>query len=185
MNQLRRYSMKNDVLIYLEKHYNAAKKIYTAIPTETKFVAIGGISGTGKTEVADELCDLLNVRGIWAHIISLDQYYKVAPEKREQWRRDGGDISKWEIDWDSVYASMAGRVYSHFNVLIIEGLYACYLDNFNTFKVSLVTDPNEAFQFRKDRKKEDEDCEFRQHIVLKETEAVEELYEQSNLILEL
>ena len=186
MHLLRRWlRMKNDVLVFLDKHFEAAKQIYCRMPEGTKTICIGGISGCGKTEVAFILSKMLNDAEIWTRTLSLDQYYNVAPEDRRQWRKDTGAIGPEEINWELVCDRLRCEVLSHYDIIIVEGLYACGLKGEEIFKVSLRANSKEAEAFRIDRGKEDEHDPFRKIVVRKETKEVELFEEHANLILEV
>lgn len=99
--------MLGDVLIIQEKHSQAAAQlleIITQAPGDKHVIAIGGESGSGKTEVAHELGCLLKEGGTPAKIMHIDNYYQVPPLRRTQWRKTHGleKIGPGEYNWDLI-----------------------------------------------------------------------------------
>ncbi|MFW9906911.1 MAG: uridine kinase [Candidatus Thorarchaeota archaeon] len=100
--------MLGDVLLITEKHVNAAKQIIERIGdlnTLEKFsMAIGGESGSGKSEIAHMVSKLLKKEGKYAKILHTDDYYKIPPTERSQWRKEHGigNIGYTELDWDLI-----------------------------------------------------------------------------------
>ncbi|MFQ5528380.1 MAG: uridine kinase [Thermoanaerobaculia bacterium] len=147
--------MIGDHLLIEDKHRRIARELVAKLPDDPGstgdrlVVAIGGESGSGKSEVAHELARALKSEGRPAKILHLDNYYRTSPTEREPWRRRHGmeSIGDQEIDWPElerhVAAFRAGgeatlpfidlhndsvdRLTTSFRdvrVLIIEGLYA-------------------------------------------------------------
>lgn len=104
--------MLGDVLLISEKHKNVAKKILEKILKEKKekyIVAISGESGSGKTELAHVLAKMLRKEGIFAKPIHIDNYYKIHPFERTEWRKDHGienAVGLNEYDWDTIYKNI-------------------------------------------------------------------------------
>ncbi|MFX0123517.1 MAG: uridine kinase [Candidatus Hodarchaeota archaeon] len=100
--------MLGDVLLISDKHKKAAKQIIERLGDlnmlEKYSMAIGGESGSGKSEVAHMVSKLLKKRGKYAKIVHTDNYYKIPPNKRNQWRREHGieSIGDTELDWDLI-----------------------------------------------------------------------------------
>lgn len=100
--------MLNDVLLITDKHKKAATQIIERIGDLEKLdkfsMAIGGESGSGKSEVAHMVAKLLKKRGKYAKILHTDNYYKIPPIKRSQWRQAQGiqNIGYTELDWDLI-----------------------------------------------------------------------------------
>ncbi len=104
--------MLGDILLISEKHQKAAKKILKKVLKEKKekyIVAISGESGSGKTELAHVLAKMLRKEGIFAKPIHIDNYYKVHPLERTEWRKCHGienAVGLNEYDWDTIYKNI-------------------------------------------------------------------------------
>jgi uridine kinase len=99
--------MLGDVLLIEKKHEDAAKTILKRVIKERKekyMVAISGESGSGKTELAHVLAKLLKKDGIRAKPIHIDNYYKIPPLERTEWRNRHGfeSIGYTEYDWEII-----------------------------------------------------------------------------------
>lgn len=104
--------MLGDVLLIGDLHRKAAKHIHEYIlrdkatkPHDHKYVvAISGESGSGKTELAHVLANNMKRDNIRAKLLHLDNYYKVPPLMRTEWRKTNGldSIGLNEIDWKLV-----------------------------------------------------------------------------------
>ena len=100
--------MLGDVLLITEKHHKAAKKILDYILKNRKekfMVAISGESGSGKTELAHVLARSLRKEGIMAKPIHIDNYYKILPLERTEWRKKHGiqnAVGLNEYDWETI-----------------------------------------------------------------------------------
>jgi uridine kinase len=100
--------MLGDVLLITEKHENAAKAILPYILKQKvpkMLIAISGESGSGKTELAHVLAKLLRKEGIVAKPIHIDNYYRIHPLLRTEWRKQNGiaeSVGYTEYDWDTI-----------------------------------------------------------------------------------
>jgi uridine kinase len=99
--------MLGDVLLIEKKHEEAAKTILERVLKKKKekyIVAISGESGSGKTELAHVLAKLLKKEGIRAKPLHSDNYYKISPLERIEWRKRQGfeSIGYTEYDWDTI-----------------------------------------------------------------------------------
>ena len=97
--------MLGDVLLIAEKHERAGAQIVARvedIESDKVVVAIGGESGSGKSELAHVAARALKDRGRLAKILHIDNYYKIRPQDREAWRKENGieSVGLGEIDWD-------------------------------------------------------------------------------------
>jgi uridine kinase len=97
--------MLGDVLLIGEKHERAGSQIVARIDeieSGKVVVAIGGESGSGKSELSHVVARALKGRGRLAKILHIDNYYTVRPQDREAWRKEHGleSIGLGEIDWD-------------------------------------------------------------------------------------
>ncbi|MBI9039292.1 MAG: hypothetical protein JEY97_14245 [Bacteroidales bacterium] len=104
--------MLGDVLLISEKHQTAAKKILEKVLKEKRdkyIVAISGESGSGKTELAHVLAKMLRKEGIFAKPIHIDNYYKIHPLDRTEWRKNHGIenvVGLNEYDWETIYKNI-------------------------------------------------------------------------------
>ncbi|MFH2204385.1 MAG: hypothetical protein ABIJ96_14805 [Elusimicrobiota bacterium] len=174
-------------------------------------ISVGGISGTRKSETAFCLADLLIKRGKEAHIISSDDYYKTRWNDRSAVRIKTNlkDVGPEELDWQRLlwtFETFKNPLYQqmHFfqmskystaiiqafidkarcDILIFEGLYACDPRIDADLKVHLgPCDPQETFDFRQQRGKENEVSDLRRQIVEKECAAVKRLKKHADLVL--
>jgi uridine kinase len=149
--------MLGDILIINEMHKEAAAAIYEHIkvlrkkkPRRYRFiVGISGESGSGKSELAHSLGKLMKSDNIRVKVIHTDNYYKIQPLLREEWRRNKGmdKIGLNEYDWVKIRKTIRDfkeaqecvipcidlipeqvdkliTDFSKVNLLIIDGLYA-------------------------------------------------------------
>jgi uridine kinase len=149
--------MLGDILLINDMHKEAAKSIYTYIEKDLKtkeeryryIVAISGESGSGKSELAHSLGKLLKEKHIRVKVIHTDNYYKIQPLLREEWRRNKGfdKIGIEEYDWIKIRKTIRDfkeeqecmipcidlipeqvdkllTDFSKIDLLIIDGLYA-------------------------------------------------------------
>lgn len=203
--------MEGDKLLFRDEHFIKAEKILENIPllkNKKIVIAIGGESGTGKSEVAHILREKLYDLGISAFIISLDDYYFTHWNERNKIRQQKGidSVGKKEIDWEILdniietfrdpdkkeccvrrinkYTNSIEYItfYNNVNVLIVEGLYALEVDA--DYKVYLDGSYKDTKDFREKRKKE-EQTSFRQLVLQKEREEVLSTKHKADLIISL
>ena len=104
--------MLGDVLLITEKHRQAGEEIIRGIlkNKKTKYmVAISGESGSGKTELAHVISKGLRKYGIMAKPIHIDNYYRILPLERTEWRKKHGienAVGYDEYDWDTIYKNI-------------------------------------------------------------------------------
>jgi len=149
--------MLGDILLINDMHKDAAQAIFEHIKTGCKnkderyrcIVGISGESGSGKSELAHALGKLLKDNNIRVKIIHTDNYYKIQPLLREEWRRNKGfdKIGLDEYDWIKIRKTIRDfkeeqecmipcidlipeqvdkliTDFSKVDLLIVEGLYA-------------------------------------------------------------
>lgn len=145
--------MLGDVLLITDKHREAGEEIIDHILKNRKdkmMIGISGESGSGKSELAHVIAKGLRKHGIFAKPIHIDNYYKVLPLKRTEWRKTHGiekSVGYDEYDWETIYQNIqdfkASRVstmpcvdlvteqvdrlttdFNGIDMLIIDGLYA-------------------------------------------------------------
>ncbi len=101
--------MLGDVLLINDMHKDAAQAIFDRViedrdskPERYRYiVAIAGESGSGKSELAHSLGKFLKDYHVRVKVIHTDNYYKIQPLLREEWRRNIGFdmIGHDEYDW--------------------------------------------------------------------------------------
>ena len=154
--------MLGDILLIQETHKQAAARIKEIMmkdyATKAKghkyIVAISGESGSGKSELSHSLAKLLKPEKIRVKIIHTDNYYKVPPLLRTEWRRTQGpeSIGIDEYDWNLIHQNIRefkedreammpcidiipeqiDKLITDFkkvDVLVVDGLYAIKTDN--------------------------------------------------------
>lgn len=105
--------MLGDVLLIGEKHENAAKEILPFILKNRKnkfIIAISGESGSGKTELSHVIAKMLRKEDIFCKPIHIDNYYRIHPLERTEWRKKHGietAVGLDEYDWDTIYKNIA------------------------------------------------------------------------------
>jgi uridine kinase len=145
--------MLGDVLLITEKHQKAGEKISEYILANLKpkmIIGISGESGSGKSELAHVIAKGMRKHGIFAKPLHIDNYYRILPLLRTEWRKENGIekvVGYGEYDWDTINRNIAefkaGQIstgpcvdlvteqvdqlttdYSTVDMLIIDGLYA-------------------------------------------------------------
>ena len=152
--------MLGDVLLINELHKKAAGSIYEnllkRINSKKKgyrfIVAISGESGAGKSELSHSLALLLKKEGRRVKILHTDNYYKIPPNLRTEWRKNHGinKVGINEYDWKLLNRNIRefkeGREalmpcidivskqtdklitdFSDIDILVVDGLYAIKL----------------------------------------------------------
>jgi uridine kinase len=145
--------MLGDVLLITEKHQMAGEAIIEKILSNRKpkmIIGISGESGSGKSELAHVIAKGLRKHGIFAKPLHIDNYYRILPLLRTEWRKTNGIekvVGYGEYDWDTIYRNISefkeGKTstgpcvdlvteqvdqlttdYSTVDMLIIDGLYS-------------------------------------------------------------
>lgn len=152
--------MLGDILLINDLHKAAAKEILNYViadrdkkleadPNYKYIVAISGESGAGKSELSHSLALLLKYQNVRVKVIHADNYYRIPPLLRKEWRLNKGlnVIGPNEYDWSLLQKNitefkedMIARIpcidiipdqvdelttdFQKINVLIIDGLYA-------------------------------------------------------------
>ena len=97
--------MLGDILLIAEKHERAGAEIVARlneIDADKVVVAIGGESGSGKSELAHVVARALKDQGRLTKVLHIDNYYKIRPQDREAWRKENGieSVGLGEINWE-------------------------------------------------------------------------------------
>lgn len=104
--------MLGDILLIQEAHKLAAAEIKKYVLTDLTrkkkhyryIVGISGESGAGKSELSHSLAKLLKEELIRVKVLHTDNYYKVPPLLRYEWRRTHGigSVGLNEYDWSLI-----------------------------------------------------------------------------------
>ncbi len=202
--------MLGDVLLIEDKHRKAGEKIIEEILKRKKenfTVAISGESGTGKTELAHVIAKGLRKHGLFAKPIHTDNYYRILPLERTEWRQKNGVdkvVGYDEYNWDQINKTVADfkeKTYStmpcvdlvteqvdllttnfaDIDMLIIDGLYAMNMKDVD-LKVFIDITYHETGKAQKLRGKEPQN-EYRMQVLLKEHEMVKNLKKMANIMI--
>ena len=152
--------MLGDILLINDLHKKAADSIYKYMMNRkccerkgSRFiVAISGQSGAGKSELSHSLALLLKKEGKRVKILHTDNYYKISPNTRTEWRKEHGveKVGFKEYDWKQLIRNIKefkeGREalmpcidivskqtdklitdFSDIDILVVDGLYAIKL----------------------------------------------------------
>lgn len=173
-----------------------------------KILVIGGESGTSKSEIAIIIREILFKKyKKKSFIVHFDDYYNTSWHNRNKVRKETNIIGKDEINWnkinkiitdfknnnDKLYVQeidiFLDKILYHIvpckniiDVLILEGLYACYTPNVD-FKVYLEGTIIDTYEFRKKRMKENPNDKFRQYVLEKESNCVRQSKKYADLII--
>ncbi len=103
--------MQNQVITITNKHRAAAQLIFERVMSERtpKFImTVTGEVGTGKSTISYLLARLLKEEGIRAKIMDLDNYYRIPPLHRKEWRQNHGldHVGSEEYDWNKIYQNI-------------------------------------------------------------------------------
>jgi uridine kinase len=195
--------MQNQIITISNKHKAAAQLIYDRIKDDISpkyIVTVTGEVGTGKSTVCYLLGRLLKEQGLKVKIMELDNYYKIPPLERKEWRRKHGidAVGSDEYDWEKIYQTIqdfknnkiatvpyvdlftdyVDKLTTDFNgidVLIIKGLYSIKCKE-SKYKVFIELSYEEAKSKNHFVENEEVD-DFRLQIIHKEREEVKKLKE--------
>jgi uridine kinase len=108
--------MLGDILLIKDIHKAASEAIARRVyeerdkkPRSYKFiVAISGESGAGKSEVSHSLAKILKDAHVRVKVLHTDNYYKVPPLLRPEWRRTKGieSVGHNEYDWNLIHRNI-------------------------------------------------------------------------------
>ncbi len=200
--------MLGDVLLITEKHKKAAEQIVDRlgrIKSDKMVIAIGGESGSGKSELAHVISRRLKNKGYLAKILHIDNYYKVSPQERTEWRKRHGaeSIGLSEYDWDLINQNIAefreskeavlpcidlltdqeDRLITNFEgikYLIVEGLYPLRADADLKIFIDLTYHETKKAQILRGKEPQNE---FRLQVLQREHEVVQSLRPSADLLV--
>jgi len=204
--------MLGDVLLITEKHIQAAEGIVKEVlakKTDKFIIGISGESGSGKSELAHAVAKGLRKHGIVAKPLHIDNYYKVLPLERTQWRMENGIekvVGYNEYDWDTIYRninefkqnlSSTGPCvdlvteqvdqlttdYSEVDMLIIDGLYSIKTEGID-LAVFIELTYHETKKAQAVRGKEPQN-EYRARVLEQEHKMVQALKPKADLLINM
>ena len=206
--------MIGDVILIKKSDVKRGKDILPDILNlpDKSVIAIGGSSGTKKSEIAQVLQELLYKKNKRTILISLDDLYCTHFKDRTRIRKRKGvkSVGLQEMNWklllkiiktfkhqkDTLILPVINKYSSDYNeetvygvkdvnYIIIEGLYACHLKKLKktVYTIHLNGTPEQTLKFRKKRNKERESSDFRKRVVQKEFNVVSQLKRYADKII--
>jgi uridine kinase len=204
--------MLGDVLLIGEKHQKAGEAIIEMILSQRKpkmMVAISGESGSGKTELAHVIAKGLRKHGIMAKPLHIDNYYRIHPLERTEWRKSNGIqnvVGPGEYDWDTILRNIsefkAGTSstgpcvdlvteqidqlttdYSVIDMIIIDGLYAIKAPDVD-LRIFIELTYHETKKAQVVRGKEPQN-EYRMEVLEKEHQEVQMLKPSADILINM
>ena len=200
--------MLGDILLITEKHDKAAVQIVnrlSEIESDKMVIAIGGESGSGKSELAHVISLNLKNKGELAKILNIDNYYKVSPRERTEWRKKRGveSIGLSEYNWNLINRNIAefreskeavlpcidlltdqeDRLITNFEgikYLIVEGLYPLKANTDLKIFIDLTYHDTKKAQVLRGKEPQNE---FRLQVLQREHEVVQSLRPLADLIV--
>jgi len=200
--------MLGDILLITEKHEKAAAQIIDRlgrIESDKMVIAIGGESGSGKSELAHVISRRLKSKGELAKILHIDNYYQVPPQERTAWRKRHcvESIGLSEYDWDLINQNIAefreskeavlpcidlltdqqDRLITNFEgikYLIVEGLYPLKADADLRIFIDLTYHETKKAQILRGKEPQNE---FRLQVLQREHEVVQSLRPLAHLLV--
>lgn len=204
--------MLGDVLLITEKHENAAKAILPFIldrKVPKMIIAISGESGSGKTELAHVLAKMLRKEGIIAKPLHIDNYYRILPLLRAEWRKNNGidkSVGFTEYDWETIHKNLDdfrnNRVstmpcidlvteqvdklttdFKGVDMLIVDGLYAIKTEGVQ-LRIFIELTYHETKKAQVVRGKEPQN-EYRMQVLEREHQVVQSLRSTADILINM
>ncbi len=200
--------MLGDVLLITKKHEKAAAQIVDRlgrIESDKMVIAIGGESGSGKSELAHVTSRRLKDKGKLAKILHIDNYYKIPPQERTEWRKRHGveSIGLSEYDWGLINQNIAefreskeavlpcidlltdqqDKLITNFEgikYLIVEGLYSLKADADLRIFIDLTYHETKKAQILRGKEPQNK---FRLQVLQREHEVVQSLRPSADLLV--
>ncbi|HOI87948.1 MAG TPA: hypothetical protein PLV51_08820 [Lentimicrobium sp.] len=202
--------MLGDVLLIGEKHENAAKIILPHILKNRKnkyIIAISGESGSGKTELSHVIARMLRKEGIICKPIHIDNYYRIHPLERTEWRKAHGietAVGLGEYDWDTIYRNIDDfrndmistmpcidlvteqvdhltTDFKGIEMIIVDGLYAIHTEGVD-LRIFIELTYHETKKAQVVRGKEPQN-EYRMHVLEREHQVVQSLRDKADIFI--
>lgn len=203
--------MLGDVLLIADKHREAGQIIIDLIIKNRKpkmMIAISGESGSGKTELAHVIAKGLRQHGIMAKPLHIDNYYRIHPHIRTEWRKEHGIenvVGPGEYDWDTINRNIGefkeGKIstgpcvdlvteqidqlttdYNGIDMLIIDGLYATKVADLD-LRIFIELTYHETKKAQAVRGKEPQN-EYRMQVLEKEHQEVQILKPLAQVLID-
>lgn len=201
--------MLGDVLLITDNHKKAAKQLITHLDqlSGNKIVlAIGGESGSGKTEIAHEVARILKSRNTPAKVMHIDNYYLTSPTERTSWRKEHGleSIGFTEYDWKGINRNinefredaeqvtmpcidlltdqedLLSTSFKGLKYLVIEGLYAIQAEADLKVLIDLTYHETKKAQFERGK---EEPNEYRWQVLQREHEVIQSIRSRADLLV--
>jgi uridine kinase len=202
--------MLGDILLIADKHREAGEVIIEMIlknRSPKMMVAISGESGSGKTELAHVIAKGLRKHGIMAKPLHIDNYYRIHPHIRTEWRKQHGIenvVGSGEYDWDAINRNIREfkegitstgpcvdlvteqidqltTDYKDIDMLIIDGLYAIKVENLD-LRIFIELTYHETKKAQAVRGKEPQN-EYRMQVLEKEHQEVQALKSTADVLV--
>lgn len=204
--------MEGDIIITESHHREAASQIneYISeiIKDSTPFtLTIAGESGSGKSEVATALAEILKKDGYKSYIMQQDDYFFLPPKTNERHRRDNlkavgtqevnlglmnQHVEKFKLGETGFFKPLVifeeDRItpektdLSGIDVIIAEGTYTSLLDAAH-LHVFIDRNLNDTLESRKKRNREEQD-EFLEEVLTIEHSIISKHKEKTDLIID-
>ena len=200
--------MLGDVLLLSKKHKKIAEQLLEHIANLSEsrpIIAISGESGSGKSEIAHYLAEVLKENGKKAKLIHIDNYYKIPPQNRKEWRQANGlsSIGDQEYDWDYINNNIMSfktktkailpcldrltdqldqliTDFKEIDILILEGLYAIKAEANLRIMLDITYHNNTKTQLRRGKEQLDD---FRLAVLEREHDCVSDLREKADIFI--
>lgn len=201
--------MLGDVLLITDNHKKAAKQLVSHLDqlSGNKIVlAIGGESGSGKTEIAHEVARILKSRNTPAKVMHIDNYYLTSPTERTSWRKEHGleSIGFTEYDWKGINRNinefredaeqvtmpcidlltdqedLLSTSFKGLKYLVIEGLYAIQAEADLKVLIDLTYHETKKAQFERGK---EEPNEYRWQVLQREHEVIQSIRSRADLLV--
>jgi len=197
------------VLLITDNHKKAAKQLVSHLDqlSGNKIVlAIGGESGSGKTEIAHEVARILKSRNTPAKVMHIDNYYLTSPTERTSWRKEHGleSIGFTEYDWKGINRNinefrkdaeqvtmpcidlltdqedLLSTSFKGLKYLVIEGLYAIQAEADLKVLIDLTYHETKKAQFERGK---EEPNEYRWQVLQREHEVIQSIRSRADLLV--
>jgi len=201
--------MLGDVLLITDNHKKAAEQLISHLDklSGNKIVlAIGGESGSGKTEIAHEVARILKSRNTPAKVMHIDNYYLTSPTERTTWRKEHGleSIGFTEYDWNGINRNinefredaeqvtmpcidlltdqedLLSTSFKGLKYLVIEGLYAIQAEADLKVLIDLTYHETKKAQFERGK---EEPNEYRWQVLQREHEVIQSIRSRADLLV--
>jgi uridine kinase len=202
--------MLGDVLLIADKHRKAGEVIIDLILKNRKpkmILAISGESGSGKSELAHVIAKGMRKHGIVAKPVHIDNYYRIHPLERTEWRKQHGIenvVGPGEYDWDTIMRNIRefreGSLstgpcvdlvteqidqlttdYKDIDMIVIDGLYAIKTEG-TDLNVFIELTYHETKKAQLVRGKEPQN-EYRMQVLEKEHQEVQALKPKAQVLV--